>query len=82
MILADIQLADGSSGMDAVRAITAQNDAPSIFITPILKKYLSGDKPEPTFLITKPYKVETVMATINQALFLARKRADPVPVMH
>jgi len=69
LVLADIQLADGSSGIDAVNDILAKLDAPVIFITAFPERLLTGERPEPTFLITKPFQPETIKATIGQALF-------------
>ena len=69
LVLADIQLADGSSGVDAVRDILAEHDSPVIFITAFPERLLTGERPEPTFLITKPFQPETVKAAIGQALF-------------
>ena len=69
LVLADIQLADGSSGIDAVREILGQMDVPVIFITAFPERLLTGERPEPTFLITKPFQPETVKAAISQALF-------------
>ena len=71
LVLADIQLADGSSGLEAAREILESFDVPVIFITAYPERLLTGERPEPTFLVTKPFKVETVVATIGQAL-LAR----------
>lgn len=71
LVLADIQLADGSSGLEAAREILESFDVPVIFITAYPERLLTGQRPEPTFLVTKPFKVETVVATIGQAL-LAR----------
>jgi len=69
LVLADIQLADGSSGIDAVKDILAQSDVPVIFITAFPERLLTGERPEPTFLITKPFQPETVKAAMGQALF-------------
>jgi CheY-like chemotaxis protein len=68
LVLADIQLADGSSGLDAVRDILERFDVPVVFITAFPERLLTGERPEPAFLVTKPFKVETVVATIGQAL--------------
>ncbi|MGF1607429.1 MAG: response regulator [Rhodothalassiaceae bacterium] len=70
LVLADIQLADGSSGIDAVRDILEQFTVPVIFITAFPERLLTGDRPEPTYLITKPFQRATVRAAIAQALFL------------
>ena len=69
LVLADIQLADDSSGIDAVKDILAEFAVPVIFITAFPERLLTGDKPEPAFLITKPFQRQTVKATISQALF-------------
>ena len=78
LVLADIQLADGSSGIDAVKDILKRIDVPVIFITAFPERLLTGERPEPTFLITKPFQPETVKAAISQALFFhpaGRRRA-------
>ena len=69
LVLADIQLADDSSGIDAVKDILAQFEVPVIFITAFPERLLTGERPEPTFLITKPFQRSTVKAAIAQALF-------------
>ncbi|WP_380874386.1 response regulator [Sphingomonas sp. DBB INV C78] len=69
LVLADIQLADDSSGIDAVKDILAQFAVPVIFITAFPERLLTGERPEPTFLITKPFQRSTVKAAIAQALF-------------
>ena len=74
LVLADIQLADGSSGIDAVKDILGQFDVPVIFITAFPERLLTGERPEPTFLITKPFQPETVKAAIGQALFFHPRR--------
>ncbi len=69
LVLADIQLADGSSGINAVNEILQNIELPVIFITAYPERLLTGERPEPTFLITKPFQPETVKAVISQALF-------------
>jgi DNA-directed RNA polymerase specialized sigma24 family protein len=72
LVLADIRLADGSSGMDAAADILKSFDIPVIFITAFPEHLLTGDRPEPAFLITKPFREEAVKALIGQALFFHR----------
>lgn len=74
LVLADIQLADGSSGLDAVDDILAIDSVPVIFITAYPERLLTGDRPEPTYLVTKPFKESTVRAAISQALFFGSSR--------
>jgi len=74
LVLADIQLADGSSGLDAVDDILAMESVPVIFITAYPERLLTGDRPEPTYLVTKPFQEATVRAAISQALFLSPSR--------
>jgi CheY-like chemotaxis protein len=73
LVLADIQLADGSSGLDAVNDILTVCNVPVVFITAYPERLLTGDRPEPTFLITKPFRTDTVKAVISQALFFDRR---------
>lgn len=75
IILTDIQLADGSSGIDAAVAILKDFDIPVIFITAYPERLLTGERPEPTYLITKPFSRDTVRATLGQALFFHRSMA-------
>lgn len=67
MVLADLQLADGSSGLEAVKEIHAKRPIPVIFITAFPERLLKMDRPEPAFLVTKPFDVGTVKAIITQA---------------
>jgi CheY-like chemotaxis protein len=69
LVLADIQLADGSSGLDAVDDIMGFADVPVIFITAFPERLLTGDRDEPTYLVTKPFHEKSVQAAISQALF-------------
>jgi DNA-directed RNA polymerase specialized sigma24 family protein len=73
MVLADIQLADGSSGIDAVNEILANTPVPVIFITAFPERLLTGERPEPAFLVTKPFNPDMVKALISQALFFDRQ---------
>lgn len=69
LILADINLGEGGSGIDAVNEILSSFDVPVIFVTAYPEKLLTGERPEPTYLIAKPFLPETVQATVGQALF-------------
>lgn len=72
LILADIQLADNSSGIDAVNDILADlGDRPVIFITAFPERLLTGEKHEPAFLISKPYAEDQVISAISQAMFFS-----------
>jgi CheY-like chemotaxis protein len=75
LVLADIQLADGSSGLDAVNDILGSFEVPVIFITAYPERLLTGAKPEPAFLITKPFQTNTLKAVISQALFFNQRAA-------
>jgi len=72
LILADIRLADMSSGVDAVNELLQSLEVPVIFITAYPEQLLTGERPEPAFLITKPFRPATVAAVISQALFFDR----------
>ncbi|HEY2186405.1 MAG TPA: response regulator [Xanthobacteraceae bacterium] len=82
LILADIQLADGSSGLEAVNELLGTFEAPVIFITAYPERFLTGERPEPAFLIAKPFQPATVSAVASQALFFersAKRRERRVP---
>lgn len=70
LILADIQLADGSQGTDAVAEIRSKINASAIFITAFPERLLTGRDGEPTFLVPKPFKPAQIRALIGQALFI------------
>ena len=78
LVLADIQLADGSSGLEAVNEILTTINVPVIFITAYPERLLTGEKPEPAFLITKPFQPDAVKAAISQALFFDRRAGQKV----
>ncbi|MBB5723984.1 DNA-directed RNA polymerase specialized sigma24 family protein/CheY-like chemotaxis protein [Loktanella ponticola] len=71
LILADIQLADNSSGIDAVNDLLELMDVPVIFITAFPERLLTGDRPEPAFLISKPFQEAQVQSAVSQAMFFA-----------
>ncbi len=72
LILADIQLDDGSSGIEAVQQILAASDVPVIFVTAFPERLLTGEQAEPTFLVTKPFEPDVLKITIAQALYARR----------
>jgi DNA-directed RNA polymerase specialized sigma24 family protein len=75
LILADIQLADGSSGIDAVNEILGGTTKPVVFITGHPGIYLgsAANRPEPAFLLQKPFSPDAVRAAVSQALFFDRR---------
>lgn len=73
LMLSDIQLDDGSSGIDAVNEVLGSLDLPVIFITGHPDLLLTGERPEPAFLIQKPFDPRTVKAVVSQALFFEIK---------
>lgn len=81
LVLADVQLADGSSGIDAVNDILKSLNVPVIFITAYPERLLTGERAEPTFLVTKPFKPEMVKAIISQALFFDMCAGGPRAAM-
>lgn len=74
LVLADICLADGSSGIDAVKDILSSLDVPVIFVTAFPERLLTGERPEPTYLITKPFDSGVLTATIAQAVLFHREQ--------
>lgn len=73
LILADVMLADGSSGIEAVEEILSDmpKPVPVVFITAFPKRLLQGNKAEPAFLITKPFQAQQVRAMVEQAVVSA-----------
>jgi len=69
LVLADIRLADGSSGLEAATRIQDVVDVPVVYITAFPEHLLTGERPEPAFLVTKPFRELAVKALIGQALF-------------
>jgi DNA-directed RNA polymerase specialized sigma24 family protein len=69
LVLADIRLADGSSGLDAVNDMLGSFAVPVVFVTAYPEKLMTGERPEPTFLITKPFREDAVKAIVSQVLF-------------
>jgi CheY-like chemotaxis protein len=69
LILADIQLADGSSGLDAVNDLLNTFEVPVIFITAYPERFLTGERPEPAFLISKHRAGFIDSATIPHSMF-------------
>lgn len=79
LILADIQLADGSSGLDAVNELLRTFEVPVVFITAYPERFLTGERPEPAFLISKPFQPAMVSAVASQALFFQRNSKNRAP---
>ena len=79
LILADIQLADGSSGLDAVNELLRLFEVPVVFITAYPERFLTGERPEPAFLISKPFQPAMVSAVASQALFFQRNSRNRAP---
>jgi CheY-like chemotaxis protein len=76
LVLADIKLADDSSGLDAVNQILRDHAMPVIFITAFPERLLSGERPEPTLLITKPFDHDILRVSISQALTMRRSAGE------
>jgi DNA-directed RNA polymerase specialized sigma24 family protein len=80
LVLADIRLADGSSGLDAVNDLLGSFTVPVVFVTAFPEKLMTGQRPEPTFLIAKPFQEDAVKAIVSQVLFFdqqaTRRRAS------
>ncbi len=72
LVLADIDLGAGGSGLVAIQEILQSLDMPVIFITAYPERLLTGERPEPTYLVTKPFDPDTLRVTISQALSYRR----------
>lgn len=75
LVLADILLKDGTSGLDVCSELSSKFETPAVFIT-AYREFLKSEAPsEPLFVIDKPYEPAAVVATVRQALYFAEKRA-------
>ncbi len=80
LILADIQLADDSSGIDAVNDILREvGGVPVIFITAFPARLICAHRPAPTFLVGKPYDPAEVRSAITQVLYFGAKSSVSAP---
>jgi CheY-like chemotaxis protein len=70
LVLSDIDLGAGGSGLLAVQEILRANDVPVIFVTGCPEMLLTGERPEPTYLVSKPFDVDALRVTVSQALSL------------
>jgi CheY-like chemotaxis protein/DNA-directed RNA polymerase specialized sigma24 family protein len=68
LVLADVRLSDGSSGLDAARKIMSRDNTPVVFVTGHPEDVLTGKRTEPAYVIEKPFNPETLKAAISQAL--------------
>lgn len=73
LILSDINLADGSSGIDAVNEMLLEFQVPVIFVTAYPERLICGRRPEPAFVVTKPFLKDELEAVIGQAIFFDLK---------
>ena len=77
LILADIQLADGSSGLDAVNELLRIFEVPVVFITAYPERFLTGERPEPAFLISKPFQPAMGVGRCQPGAVLPAQLAQP-----
>ena len=72
LILSDIQLANGGSGIKTVgKILRFYPMTPVVYITGFPERLLTGKGPEPAFLVTKPYTRDQVRSAVSQAMFFA-----------
>lgn len=83
LVIADIRLADGSSGLDAVNDLLRSLTVPVVFVTAFPEQLSTGQRPEPAFLIRKPFREEAIAAIVSQVLFFdqqaKRQGNNPAP---
>jgi DNA-binding LytR/AlgR family response regulator len=66
VVVADVKLADGSSGILAVNEMLKNIDAAVIFVTAV-PQWLQTGELEPVLVIPKPYSVEEIKAAVAKA---------------
>lgn len=71
LILADIQLEDGNTGILAVEEILRHAEVPVVFVTAFPERLLTGERIEPAFIVSKPFEPDVLQIAVSQALFCA-----------
>ncbi len=66
VVVADVKLADGSSGIVAVDEMLKSIDAAVIFVTAV-PQWLQTGELEPVLVIPKPYSVEELKSAVSKA---------------
>lgn len=72
LVIADIQLADGSSGLNAVLRIVSSQKVGVIFVTAYPERFLTGPRPEPAMLVAKPFQPAMVQALASHLSLFER----------
>ena len=81
IILSDVQLADGSSGLEAATEIAEHHAAPTVFITAYPERLLTGQGTEPAYLIEKPFRADDIRTNLSQALFVSRHKCEMASIV-
>ena len=68
LVLADVQLEDGSTGIEAATKILEMLSVPVVFVTAYPERLLTGERIEPAFLVSKPFEPQTLEVAVSQAL--------------
>ncbi|BBK42067.1 two-component response regulator [Allostella vacuolata] len=68
LVLADVQLEDGSTGIEAATRILEMLSVPVVFVTAYPERLLTGERIEPAFLVSKPFEPSTLEVAVSQAL--------------
>lgn len=79
LIVSDLRLAGSSSGLKAVEEILAIVPASVVFITAYPELLLTGGRPQPTYVVTKPFEHEMLEVSVAEALFAAGHRGAAQP---
>lgn len=81
LILADVRLRSGDSGISAIREILRTGALPVIFVTGYPERVLTKEGIEPSLLVAKPFDPEFLERAINQAVsgrLPAARQREPV----
>lgn len=68
LIISDIKLADGTSGLNATRQINESVPVPTIYLTAFPELVLTGASHEPEFVLSKPYLPTQLEALMKHVL--------------
>ena len=67
------------AALDAVNELLRTFEVPVVFITAYPERFLTGERPEPAFLISKPFQPAMVSAVASQALFFQLNSRNRTP---
>jgi DNA-binding NarL/FixJ family response regulator len=75
VIIANMRLADDGDGLELARELLQRAALAVVILTAYPQRFLTGERPEPAFVIGKPYQPAAIAAVAAQALLFAGRRS-------